>query len=91
MHEFMTKYWEKKPLHITHQKDDRYNNLGVSTESIDKMLRKNHIEFTKNIDITSYRNGERETHNPDGRAMSGTVWDFYKDGCSIRESNKYIY
>lgn len=33
------------------------------------MLKENYLEYTKNIDITSYRDGVRETHNPEGRAV----------------------
>lgn len=77
--EFMTKYWERAPLYISRQKSDIYQSLGISMASIDEMLRSNVIEFTKNVDITSYVDGNRETHNPDGRAMPGTVWEFYND------------
>lgn len=38
----------------------------------------NNVEFTTNIDITSYQDGKRETHNPDGRAMPQVVWDFFQ-------------
>lgn len=31
-----------------------------------------------NLDVTSYTNGARETHNPPGRALPFTVWDFYE-------------
>lgn len=37
---------------------------------IDSMLKENYLEYTKNIDITSYRDGVRETHNPEGRAVN---------------------
>ena len=36
------------------------------------------VKFGVNLDITSYTNGKRKTHNPDGRAYSPVVWDFYK-------------
>lgn len=63
---FMAENFEKKPLYIERANPKHYENLKVSTQSIDEMLRSNIIEFTKNIDITSYENGVRETHNPDG-------------------------
>lgn len=82
---FMKENWEKLPLYIKRENEAHYNFLKVSTESIDEMLRTNMIEFTKNLDVTSYENGIRETHNCDGRALPGTVWDFYRNGCSVRK------
>jgi lysine-specific demethylase/histidyl-hydroxylase NO66 len=51
----------------------------------------NDVLYTKNIDITSYKNGKRETLNPEGRAMPAQVWDFYKKGCSIRLLNPQTF
>lgn len=82
---FMEKNWEKSPLYVKRENPNHYDNLHVSTKAIDEMLRNNSIEFTKNLDVTSYENGIRETHNPEGRAMPGTVWEFYQTGCSIRK------
>lgn len=65
---FMTQYWEQKPIRLQRRFPDFYKDL-ISTEVIDKMLREHHVEFTKNIDITSYKDGVRETLNPVGRAM----------------------
>lgn len=88
---FMGTYWEKAPFCISRSKSDFYDCLGVSTATIDEMLRKNVVDFTKNIDITSYENGERLTHNPDGRALPGTVWEYYNDGCSVRLLNPQTF
>lgn len=41
-----------------------------------------HVEFGVNLDVTTYKNGKRETHNPVGRAYAPVVWDFYQVGCS---------
>lgn len=82
---FMSQNWEKLPLYIERFGERHYDHLKVSTEAVDEMLRNNMIEFTKNLDITSYENSVRETHNPDGRALPGSVWGFYRDGCSVRE------
>jgi len=30
------------------------------------------------LDVTSYRDGKRETHNPTGRAHAPVVWDYYE-------------
>jgi len=37
-----------------------------------------HIEFGVNLDVTSYIDGKRETHNPVGRAYKPVVWDHYQ-------------
>jgi len=63
----------------------------VSTPLLDEVLRKNHILFTKNIDITSYSNGTRETHNPPGRAFPSVVWDYYQNKCSVRMLNPQTF
>lgn len=68
--QFMAENFEKKPLYIERTNPKHYENLKVSTQTIDEMLRSNIVEFTKNIDITSYENGVRETHNPDGKLKS---------------------
>lgn len=54
------------------------------------MIRDNHLEYTKNIDITSYRDGVRETHNPEGKVTS-SMWSFYDEGCSVRILNPQTY
>ena len=36
------------------------------------------VQFSVNLDVTSYKNGVRETHNPDGRANAPVVWDYYQ-------------
>lgn len=87
---FMKTAWEKNPLFVDRKCPSYYEEL-ISTQVIDRMLRQNRIEFTKNIDITSYRDGVRETHNPEGRAMPPTVWDFYSQGCSIRLLNPQTF
>lgn len=36
------------------------------------------VTFGVNLDVTSYFDGEKETHTPNGRALPVVVWDFYK-------------
>lgn len=88
--EFLNRVWEKKPLHIARKKPNYYKEI-ISTPIIDDMLRSENIQFTKNIDITSYISGKRETHNPEGRALPHLVWDYYLNGCSIRLLNPQTY
>lgn len=82
---FFSNYWEKEPMLISGRPSHHYDRLKVSTEAIDEMLRTKIVEYTKNLDVTSYQNGERETHNPDGRAVPAEVWNYYREGCSIRK------
>lgn len=42
------------------------------------------VEFTTDIDIAVYRNGKRETLNPDGEVSVSQLNKFYDKGCSIR-------
>ncbi|XP_036339363.1 bifunctional lysine-specific demethylase and histidyl-hydroxylase NO66 [Rhagoletis pomonella] len=88
--EFLAKYWEASACLVKRKGSNYYSHL-ISFEAIDQMLIKNHVEFTKNIDITSYKNGERETLNPVGRAMPPIVWDHYGRGCSIRLLNPQTF
>uniref|UniRef100_A0A182N611 Bifunctional lysine-specific demethylase and histidyl-hydroxylase n=1 Tax=Anopheles dirus TaxID=7168 RepID=A0A182N611_9DIPT len=88
--EFMRTYWERKPL-LVQRKDHAYYAGLLSRAMIDEMLRTNNIEYTKNIDVTSYRDGQRETHNPDGRVLPPDLWHFYGTGCSVRMLNPQTY
>ncbi|XP_053681303.1 bifunctional lysine-specific demethylase and histidyl-hydroxylase NO66 [Anopheles nili] len=88
--EFMRTYWERKPLLL--QRNDRAYYAGLlSRAMIDEMLRTNNIEYGKNIDVTSYVDGQRETHNPDGRVLPPDLWHFYGTGCSVRMLNPQTY
>uniref|UniRef100_A0A2M4CRC6 Bifunctional lysine-specific demethylase and histidyl-hydroxylase n=1 Tax=Anopheles darlingi TaxID=43151 RepID=A0A2M4CRC6_ANODA len=88
--EFVTAYWERKPLLV--QRNDRHYYTGLlSRAMIDEMLRTNNIEYTKNIDITSYVGGQRETHNPEGRVLPPEMWQYYGEGCSVRMLNPQTY
>lgn len=55
--DFFAKYWEQKACLIKRQQSNYFGHL-ISFEAIDQMLLKNHVEFTKNIDVTSYKNGK---------------------------------
>lgn len=57
--DFKELYWEKAPVCVNRKAPKYYSQL-LSTQVIDQVLRENVIEFTKNIDITSYANGVRE-------------------------------
>lgn len=87
---FFKNSWEKAPLHIKRNKVNYYK-LLMSTPIMDDLLRKYNILFTQNIDITSYSDGKRETHNPPGRALPSVVWDYYANGCSVRMLNPQTF
>ncbi|XP_034943445.1 ribosomal oxygenase 1 [Chelonus insularis] len=88
--EFFIENWERAPLHIQ-RKSSKYYKVLMSTPMIDDILKKFNILYTKNLDITSYSNGVRETHNPPGRAHSSVVWDYYSNGCSVRMLNPQTF
>lgn len=62
--EFMAVHWEKRPVFIERENAKHFAWLDVSRKAIDEMLRNNQIEFTKNLDVTMYENGVRQTFNP---------------------------
>lgn len=88
---FFRDHWEKAPLLVSGRKVENYYKNLITSQLIDQILRDNFIEYTKNIDITSYTDGQRETHNPEGRALPQVVWDYYQNGCSVRFLNPQSY
>ncbi|GAB1601475.1 ribosomal oxygenase 1-like isoform X2 [Argonauta hians] len=87
---FFAQMWERKPLVVRRHISD-YNSGWFSTKELDAILRKENIQFGKNIDVTTYCDGKRETHNPTGRAFAPVVWDYYQNGCSVRLLNPQTY
>ena len=47
------------------------------------VLSQERLQFTDNIDVVTYRDNKRETHNPVGRAFAPVVWDYFQ----VRSSN----
>jgi len=82
--------WENTPVHIKRGNPNYYRHL-MSTPLLDTVLREHAVFFSKNIDITSYIDGKRETHNPPGRALPSVVWDYYQNGCSVRMLNPQTF
>ncbi|RZF35589.1 hypothetical protein LSTR_LSTR005117 [Laodelphax striatellus] len=92
--DFFRTYWEKKPLLIKRNianSNDYSRAFNLSTATVDQVLADNALFFTKHVDITSYTNGVRETHNPEGRALPHIVWDMYRNGCSVRFLNPQAF
>ncbi|XP_015268337.1 PREDICTED: bifunctional lysine-specific demethylase and histidyl-hydroxylase NO66 [Gekko japonicus] len=87
---FFGQHWEKKPLLIRRRNPAYYQGL-FSTAEFDAVLRDQEVQFGVNLDVTSYEDGKRETHNPLGRALPAVVWDFYRNGCSLRMLNPQAF
>ncbi|XP_008282484.1 ribosomal oxygenase 1 [Stegastes partitus] len=87
---FFRDIWEKKPIFVQRKNPDYYKGL-FSTAEFDRILREEDVQYGVNLDVTSYTNGKRETHNPPGRALPFTVWDFYESGCSLRMLNPQAF
>ncbi|XP_062266906.1 ribosomal oxygenase 1 isoform X1 [Platichthys flesus] len=83
---FFRDTWEKKPILVQRKNPHYYKGL-FSTAEFDRILREEDVQYGVNLDVTSYTNGKRETHNPPGRALPFTVWNFYESGCSLRLLN----
>ncbi|XP_074662230.1 ribosomal oxygenase 1-like [Tubulanus polymorphus] len=87
---FLSDLWQRKPL-LVKRHTPEYNSGWFSTDFLDKLLREKEILFGVNLDITTYENGQRETHNPSGRAYPSVVWDYYQNGCSVRFLNPHTF
>ncbi|KAM6130924.1 ribosomal oxygenase 1 [Pterocles gutturalis] len=81
--EFLGRHWERAPLLVRRSDPGYYAGL-FSTAEFDAALRGGGVHFGTHLDVTSYAEGVRETHNPSGRALPAVVWDFYQNGCSLR-------
>ncbi|NXU57061.1 RIOX1 oxygenase, partial [Turnix velox] len=80
---FLGRHWERAPL-LVRRGDPAYYAGLFSTADLDAALRSGRVDFGTHLDVTSYSEGVRETHNPSGRALPAVVWDFYQNGCSLR-------
>ncbi|XP_062911595.1 ribosomal oxygenase 1 isoform X1 [Mobula hypostoma] len=87
---FFKDIWEKTPALIRRHNANYYKGF-FSSEDFDGILREDIVNFEVNLDVTSYFDGEKETHTPTGRALPAVVWDFYKKGCSLRLLNPQVF
>jgi len=88
--EFYKSYWEQKPL-LVKRSDAGYYKTVFSTKALEKIIKEQRVLYGKNLDVTSYDGGKRETHNPEGRVFPAVLWDFYNNGCSIRMLNPQTF
>lgn len=51
----------------------------------------NNLQFTVNVDVTSYESGTRKTHNPVGRAHPHVVWGYYNVSPTSWRGDAYIF
>ncbi|XP_043845461.1 ribosomal oxygenase 1 [Dromiciops gliroides] len=80
---FFSWMWEKDAVLVRRGNPDYYRGL-FSTAELDAVLRGEDVQFGLHLDAARYRNGQRETLNPPGRALPATAWALYRDGCSLR-------
>ncbi|KAF5274276.1 hypothetical protein FQR65_LT04394 [Abscondita terminalis] len=88
--EFFKTKWEKVPIHIKRVQNDYYQQI-LTTKKLQSIFLENNLMYTRNVDVVSYSNNQRETHNVEGRAVPAALWDYYKNGCSIRILNPHTY
>jgi lysine-specific demethylase/histidyl-hydroxylase NO66 len=82
--EFFAEYFEKRPLVIKRNRPDYYKGW-YSSEDIRKLLREHNCKTGRDIDVTNYVDGVRQTFGMDGRATFDTVWRKHtNEGCSLR-------
>ncbi|KAK5643293.1 hypothetical protein RI129_007138 [Pyrocoelia pectoralis] len=88
--DFFNTIWEKVAIHIKRNHENVYQEL-LTTNKLQSIFLDNVLFYTRNVDVVSYTNDKRETHNVEGRAVPAALWDYYKNGCSIRILNPHTY
>jgi len=62
---------------------DRYYDNWLKMGGVRKLVAAG-LEWSREVDATSYVDGKRSTLNGTGVAEEGAVWDKYNAGCSVR-------
>lgn len=90
--DFMKVHWEKSPRLIKRPNNRDYFSSLLSIEGIQRMIKDNYLEYTKNIDVTTYskETNLKQNLNPTGR-VGLEMWGHYSDGCSIRILNPQTF
>ena len=84
--DFFDDMHERRPFHVQRPQQAEYYNGWLGRKRIDALLRAGKLNYTEHVDVTSYTDGERQTHNGEGVAPSAEVWSRFEAGCSIRLS-----
>lgn len=98
LRQFMDHIWERRAMYVSRNANKAYYDGWLSKGDIDAWLRGGKMRYSLNVDVTSYKDGVRRTHNvnddgsgaPDedgnpGVADADTVWRRFDDeGCSLR-------
>ncbi|XP_076802755.1 ribosomal oxygenase 1-like isoform X1 [Clavelina lepadiformis] len=87
---FFSNIWERKPL-LVRRHISNYAEGLFSSDDLNTILNECNVRFGVNLDVTTYQDGRRETHNVEGRAFAPVVWDYYKNGCSVRLKNPQAF
>eukprot|EP00908_Phaeocystis_cordata_P001047 Transcript_11123.p2 GENE.Transcript_11123~~Transcript_11123.p2 ORF type:complete len:511 (-),score=238.91 Transcript_11123:80-1612(-) len=77
---------ERRPFHIKRPDHDEFYGGWFGRRQIDALLRAGKLRYTEHLDVTSYTDGERQTHNGEGVAPAAEVWKRFEAGCSLRLS-----
>jgi lysine-specific demethylase/histidyl-hydroxylase NO66 len=96
--QFFEEFWERKPLLIKrHKLAPNYLkglfhrtdlqaaiSAGADTDASDASPDRKGLRFSYDLDATSYVNGKRQTHNPDGMVTLKEFNKLYDQKCSLR-------
>ena len=98
LNDFMRHNWERRPLYVSRNNNKGYYDGLLSKNNIEEWIAKGKMRYGVNVDVTSYINGVRNTHNSNddgnggadadgitGVADSKSIWNkFEKEKCSLR-------
>eukprot|EP00959_Pyramimonas_sp_CCMP1952_P288017 6023103-Pyramimonas_sp.AAC.2 len=75
---FMTECFERRPVFISRsEKAEDYYDGWFSREEMDRMMRECELDYTYNVDVTSYTvGGTRRTMNSNDDGTTDKVWNF---------------
>lgn len=87
----MEKYWEQQPIHVDRKCPSFYNDL-LSYDAITQMLKLNHVEWTKTVDI-QFMDGVNVTAPtaPTGRVSATEFWKYFERGCGFQIRNPQTF
>ncbi|KAI6190333.1 Bifunctional lysine-specific demethylase and histidyl-hydroxylase [Aphelenchoides bicaudatus] len=80
---FFEEIYGKRAMVIQRRSPDYYKQVFPTT-AFYRMFQENFLEYGVNINIASYANGVRQTHNPNGRAYAGAIRSFIDQNKSVQ-------